>query len=201
MSGVWLKPLATRHALKRSMMPSGLCLILNTYLHPLMLPWDGGGTKVHATFFIKAAYSVCIARLQFWSLRACVYVYGSIYEIARKTFFLMIPVLDRVSIGWQLVGLMTMELGALVSENGTWILGRRVSIDEFGEVGGGEWVVRVEMDGSSVRVGDDTWGNVERSGAGIARVRIDASWGEDEEVDKGLENGNTNSSKITWQVM
>lgn len=42
------------------------------------------------------------------------------------------------------------------NENG--IMGWRVSVDEFG---GGGWVARVEMDGLSMGVGDDTWVNVE----------------------------------------
>lgn len=149
------------------MLPSGLCLSLNTHLHPIMLPWDGRGTRVYVAFFNRVAYSTCIATRQFWSLRAWLSVYDLVYKVAWKSFFWMMPALDHVSIRWQLVGLMTVKLGAIESENENGIMGWRVSVDEFG---GGGWVARVEMNGLSMGVGDDTWVNVEEGGAGILEL-------------------------------
>ena len=106
------------------MFPFGLYLSLKTHLQPITFPCGGDGTKVQVFVFSRAVYSTSIAWCQWGSCKACLTVRGSAGAETVNAFFLSVPVLDRVSMGWQLVlWKVEIELEVDELENGIWTIG------------------------------------------------------------------------------
>lgn len=66
----WLKPCATKRALKRSIVPSACLFILYTHLLPIYVASEGRSTNSQVLLALSASISICVAVIHLESLLA-----------------------------------------------------------------------------------------------------------------------------------